>query len=189
MNAWTASELSRLDASEEVRLATARPDGALGRAVTIWVVRDGADVYVRAVGGREAGWFRAVQLTHEGQIRAGSLDKRVTLVEIDQKSERIDEAYLAKYGRRYPGIVPSIIAPPARSATLMVAPRDSAHHCGAGARAGAGQSRPFRPGCANRMAYASARSDDLRDRGRWLLPAARWAGGGHPSGRPCVLRA
>ena len=124
MNAWTASELSRIDASEEVRLTPARPDGSMRRLVTVWVVREGDDVYVRSVGGREAGWFRGVQLTHEGQIRAGSLDKSVRFVETDQMSDRIDDAYRAKYGRRYPGIVPSIVAPSARSATLKVVPRD-----------------------------------------------------------------
>jgi hypothetical protein len=34
-----------------------------------------------------------------------------------------DGAYVAKYGHRYTTIVPSIVAPQARAATLRLAPR------------------------------------------------------------------
>jgi hypothetical protein len=38
--------------------------------------------------------------------------------------EQIDAAYYTKYGRRYPTIVPSILAPQARAATLRLTPRE-----------------------------------------------------------------
>jgi hypothetical protein len=37
--------------------------------------------------------------------------------------DAIDAAYREKYGRRYPTIVPSIITPQARAATLRLVPR------------------------------------------------------------------
>jgi hypothetical protein len=42
----------------------------------------------------------------------------------DDGIEQIDAAYYTKYGRRYPAIVPSSLAPQARAATLGLTPRE-----------------------------------------------------------------
>jgi hypothetical protein len=39
--------------------------------------------------------------------------------------DRIDAAYQTKYGRRHPTIMPSIITPQAREATLKLLPRET----------------------------------------------------------------
>ncbi|HYB25892.1 MAG TPA: DUF2255 family protein, partial [Solirubrobacteraceae bacterium] len=57
-------------------------------------------------------------------IRAGGIEKDVSLVETDEAGEQIDAAYQTKYGPRYPTIVPSIVAPQARVATLKLTPRE-----------------------------------------------------------------
>jgi len=123
MGAWTSEELDEVGAAEELDLASARPDGTLRDPVTMWVVRDGDDLYVRSVNGRGSSWFRGAETRHEAHIRAGGIDKDVDLVEIDDMNDEIDTAYRAKYGRRYPSIVPSIVAPEARAATLKLMPR------------------------------------------------------------------
>ena len=89
----------------------------------MWVVRDGDDLYVRSVKGRGSSWFRGAQNRHEAHIRAGGVERDVTLVEIDDVDDELDTAYHTKYGRRYPSIVPSIVAPEARAATLKLVPR------------------------------------------------------------------
>ena len=124
MTAWTEDELARVDAGEELQLASVRPDGSLRRPVTMWVVREGDDVCVRSVNGRASPWFRGAQTRHSAHIRAGAVEKDVTLVESDEPVDRIDAAYQAKYGRRYPTIVPSIIAPQAGAAALKLVPQD-----------------------------------------------------------------
>jgi hypothetical protein len=48
----------------------------------------------------------------------------VGFVETGDRNEQIDAAYEAKYGRRYPSIVPSIVSEKARSATLKLVPAD-----------------------------------------------------------------
>jgi len=62
-------------------------------------------------------------MRHEARIHAGGVDKDVTLVAVGDVNERVDAAYRARYGRRYPAIVPSIVAPAARAATLKLVPR------------------------------------------------------------------
>ena len=52
MNAWTADELDKIAAAEELELAPAGRDGTLRKPVTIWVVRRDDDLYVRSVYGR-----------------------------------------------------------------------------------------------------------------------------------------
>ena len=125
MSGWAQIELDGIDAAQELTLASARGDGTLRRPVTMWVVRIGEDVYVRSVNGRGSAWFRGAQSQHEAQIRAGGIEKDVSLVETDEAGEPIDVAYQTKYGPRYPTIAPSIVAPQARAAALKLVPDDS----------------------------------------------------------------
>ena len=47
MNAWSDQELTTIGRAEELRVSSLRPDGTLRPYVTIWVVREGDDLYVR----------------------------------------------------------------------------------------------------------------------------------------------
>jgi hypothetical protein len=123
VSAWTADELGKIGNAEELEIATSRADGSLSRRVTIWVVRYGDDLYVRAVNGRDAAWFRGAQDRHEGRIEAGGVAKDVRLMETDELSDEIDAAYRAKYHRYASNIVESTTTPQARAATLQLVPR------------------------------------------------------------------
>jgi hypothetical protein len=123
MAGWTDDEVDTVGAAEELDLASVRRDGTLRSPVTMWVVRDGDDLYVRSVKGRGSSWFRGAQNRHEAHIRAGDVERDVTLVETNDVDDELDTAYHTKYGRRYPSIVPSIVAPEARAATLKLVPR------------------------------------------------------------------
>ena len=126
MAQWTDAELDRIDAAEELELASARRDGTLRNPVTIWVVRVGDDLYVRAVRGR-AGWFRGTQTRHEGHISVGGIEKDVTFaVETDPAiHRRIGDAYRAKYGHYPARYVDPVLTPEAVDATLKLIPRDA----------------------------------------------------------------
>lgn len=123
MDTWTSDELNRIEAVDELEIASLRHDGALRRPVTIWAVRLGGDLYVRSVNGRGAAWFRGAQDRHEGRIWAGGVEKDVRLVEIDDLNDAIDAAYRTKYRRYAASIVDSIVSPQARAATLKLTPR------------------------------------------------------------------
>ncbi len=124
MTTWTSEELTKINAVDELQIASLRLDGTLRKPVIIWVVRLGDDLYVRSVYGRTSAWFRGAQVRHEGHIRAGGVDKDVAFVEADPEiNDQIDAAYRTKYRRYAESIVNSIMSPEARSATIKLAPR------------------------------------------------------------------
>jgi hypothetical protein len=44
MTEWTSDELAKIEAADELQLASVRRDGTLRKPVTIWVVRHGDDL-------------------------------------------------------------------------------------------------------------------------------------------------
>jgi hypothetical protein len=123
MTAWTADELDKIDAADELEIASVRTDGTLRNRTTIWAVRHGDDLYVRSVNGRTGTWFRGAQDRHEARIQAGGVGKDVLLVETDDQGGEIDAAYRTKHRRYAAGIVGSVLTPEARAATLKLVPR------------------------------------------------------------------
>ncbi|MET9878926.1 DUF2255 family protein [Actinacidiphila glaucinigra] len=125
MTTWTKDELDRIEHADELSIAPRRDPGTLDPPTTIWVVRDGADLYVRAYRGRGGTWFRAALARHEGRISAGGVERDVTFVEVDDPAvhERLDAAYRGKYGRYSAEYVEPMVAGAARAATLKLVPR------------------------------------------------------------------
>lgn len=120
---WTSDELSNIDAAQELEIAPRRRNGTLRASVPIWVVRAGDDLYVRAAYGPRSGWHRVARATREGHIRAGGVEKDVTIEDADGAAyDQVDAAYRAKYGR-YASIVDGITDAQARSSTLRLVPR------------------------------------------------------------------
>jgi len=124
MRGWTNEQLTRLGAAEELEIASRRLDGTLRNPVTIWIVRDGDDLYVRSVNGRESAWFRGAQLRHAGRIQAGGVEAEVSFVEVAEQAslDRVDAAYRAKYRRYAASIIRRIVSPEARAATIKLVP-------------------------------------------------------------------
>ena len=124
MTKWTADELASIENADELQIAFQRPDGTLAAPRTIWVVRDGDDLYVRSVKGRTSGWFRGIQASHKGHVEAGGVSKDVTFVDADQGvGTELDSAYRTKYRRYAASIVNSELTPQARSAAIKLVPR------------------------------------------------------------------
>jgi hypothetical protein len=123
MAMWTSDELGTIGAAEELEIASVRRDGTLRHSVTIWVVRNGDDLYVRSVNGRTSSWFRGAQALHEGHIRAGGVEKDVVLVETDDVNDELDAEYRVKYRRYATSIIDHVTSPEARAATLKLVPR------------------------------------------------------------------
>jgi hypothetical protein len=124
MTTWTRDELDRIGTADELQINSIRRDSTLRKRVTIWAVRVGDDLYVRSAYGRGSSWFRAIQMRHEGHIRAGGIEKDVTVSDADPKlDEEIDAAYRTKYCRHGAQYVNMMVSLEARSATIKLAPR------------------------------------------------------------------
>lgn len=125
MTDWTRNDLERIGAAEELQLTTFKQDGTLCTPVTIWVVRVGDEVYVRAYRGHETAWLQHLRRRPEGRIVAGRVTKDVMLVDASSDevlSDEIDAAYQAKYRRYSATYVRPMIAPQARATTLKLVP-------------------------------------------------------------------
>jgi hypothetical protein len=122
MTTWTPDELTAIADADELQIAPRRDDGQLSKPVTIWVVRDGGNLYVRSYRGAGAAWFRGTQVRHEGHVQAGGVDKDVTFAaETDPGvNDQIDAAYRAKYGGPY---VDAMVTTEVRATTLKLVPR------------------------------------------------------------------
>jgi hypothetical protein len=119
---WTSDELRRIEAARELEISPQRRDGTLRKPVPIWTVRADDDVYVRAAYGPETGWYRVARRSHAGHVRAGGVEKDVTIEDADDAvNDQVDAAYRAKYG--HSSIVDGITNAQARSTTLKLVPR------------------------------------------------------------------
>ncbi len=126
MTTWTSDELGKIGDAEELEIASLRQDGTLRKSRTIWAVRQGNELYVRSVRGRNSDWFRGVVECHQGHIEAGGVHKDVTFEEIDTNQDiqnQLDAVYRTKYRRYAKNIVDSIVSTTAQSATLKLVPR------------------------------------------------------------------
>lgn len=119
---WTTQEAHEVTAADEVQIRTRRPDGSLRPPRTIWIVRDGDDVFIRSTNGRGADWFRHAVATGTGQLVSRSATHDVVFIEAhDADLDRVDAAYREEY-RSYASIVDHLQTPGPRAATLQVHP-------------------------------------------------------------------
>ena len=126
MASWTNDELNKIGKADELELSSLRGDGTLRSPVTMWVVRIGDGLYVRAVKGRSGPWFKGTQTRHEGRIQSGGVTKAVAFVdEADPAiNDQIDAAYRKKYGHYDRQYVDPCVTPAARAATLKLVPQE-----------------------------------------------------------------
>jgi hypothetical protein len=87
MSGWSSDDLDRIEAADELEIASVGRDGGLRKRTTIWVVRLGNDLFVLSVNGRAAAWFRGTQVRHEGRSSASGLTKDVTFVDAEATSK------------------------------------------------------------------------------------------------------
>lgn len=124
MAGWTSDELIKIGNAQELELASRRRDGTLRSPVTMWVVRDGDDLYVRSMRGRSGAWFRGIQTRHEGHIRTGGVARDVAFADVDPAlNGRIDAAYRSKYRQHGARVIGGVVNPESRAATIKLVPR------------------------------------------------------------------
>ena len=63
--------LQALDRADEVDIETSRGEGAAVHRVTIWIVVDGDNAYVRSVRGPSGRWYRELSANPKGALHVG----------------------------------------------------------------------------------------------------------------------
>lgn len=122
MSAWDPSTLDGIAGSSELTIAPLRADGETYREPTIiWFVVVDGELFARAFTGAKSHWFRAAMRQGRGQITVAGTTYDVEFAQGDPAlAERIDEAYLAKYGRsRYSE---PMLGPGAVETTALITP-------------------------------------------------------------------
>ncbi|TPI26581.1 DUF2255 family protein [Mesorhizobium sp. B3-2-1] len=120
---WHAEELSRIAATDDLRIAPFRSDGkTYGTLTWIWSVVVDGELYVRAYNGQSSRWYQAAKAQEAGRITAGGSTHEVALELVDDQgiTPRINEAYRRKYaGSPY---LTHMIGSRAQSATVRIVP-------------------------------------------------------------------
>ncbi|WP_181764524.1 DUF2255 family protein [Streptomyces albidus (ex Kaewkla and Franco 2022)] len=126
MPSWSSDQLSRIEGTDELQIQPQHADGTLRKPTTIWVIREGDEVFVRSYRGPDGLWLRTAQASHAGHIRCDGVDVDVDFTEIQDPglNDRIDSAYRTKYAH-LSDYVPSMTADPARATTLKLTPSES----------------------------------------------------------------
>ena len=123
---WSADELERIAAAEELRIAASRPDRTLSRKVPIWVVCRSGQVYVRTWYRRDNGWFGHAVDSQRARIHVPGLTADVAIEDVSggQAGLRaeVDAAYRAKYGRYDEKTVAQMVTDDAAATTLRLIP-------------------------------------------------------------------
>ncbi|MFJ8142881.1 DUF2255 family protein [Streptomyces sp. NPDC096013] len=124
MTHWTSDQLDSIERADELHIQPRRPDGRLRTPTTIWVVRDGDDLFVRSYNGPGGAWWRAAKANGAGHIRCGAVEQDVTFTPVTDPAlnDRIDDAYRTKYATAS-AYVPPMTADGARATTLKLTPR------------------------------------------------------------------
>jgi hypothetical protein len=123
---WTADELDRLAAEDEIHLGSVRRDGSIRPPVTMWMVTDGGAVYVRAVKGVAGPWYRHLRMTDRAHVTGAGVETQVVAEDASGDPElgrRLDAAYRQKYARYAAGTVRSVVTPAAKASTLRLIPQ------------------------------------------------------------------
>lgn len=124
MSAWSATELDAIGRTEEIEIASLRPDGMLHKPVIIGIARLDDGLYVRSAYGRTAAWYRGTEARHEGRIKAGGVEKDVTFEAVESVlHDAIDAAFRTKYQRHPVQYVNMVLTEEARFTTLRLNPR------------------------------------------------------------------
>jgi hypothetical protein len=124
--AWSPDELERIGTAEELQIAASRADETPRRAVPIWVVSVGGQVYVRTWYRRDSGWFGHAVTSRRARIRVPGLEAGIAIEDVgdDQAELRasVDAAYRAKYGRYGETTVDRMVSDDAAASTLRLIP-------------------------------------------------------------------
>ncbi|ANP71483.1 DUF2255 family protein [Cryobacterium arcticum] len=123
---WSAEELELVDRAAELQIASRRADRSIRPFVTVWMVRVGADVYVRSGAGYGgvSRWLPRARDAGRGLVRIEDHVSPAVFSSVhpdDPVHDEIDGAYVRKYGGSF-----GMTNPATRAHTLLITPSPDA---------------------------------------------------------------
>ena len=123
MATWSADELQRIAATDDLHVSPFPADGVTyGTPTWIWSVVVDDQLYVRAYYGRASRWYRSAMIQRAGRIAAAGGLWEVTF---EAASEDLNDVIDAAYRQKYAGdpYLSHMIGSTARAATVRISPR------------------------------------------------------------------
>jgi hypothetical protein len=116
--------LQALDRAAEIDIETSRGEGAPVHRVTIWIVVDGDEAFVRSVRGSSGRWYRELSANPRGAIHVTG--RRLSIeaepaTDADSVS-RVSDALKRKYEQRWPGPLAGMLREQVLPTTMRVKP-------------------------------------------------------------------
>lgn len=124
MKAFSPADLARLRREAEVRIEPAAQDRERPTKPIIWVVTDDGGVFVRSYLGARGRWYQRLRRNPQATLHLGRkrLSVRARAVTGATLNKRVDDAYLRKYGKRWPNETTAMLKPNVRRTTLRLIP-------------------------------------------------------------------
>ncbi|WP_138418819.1 DUF2255 family protein [Sinomonas gamaensis] len=124
MSSWSAEDIERIAASDDLHIAPFRPDGTTGTPTWIWSVVVNGRLFVRAWNGTRSRWYQAAMTHRGGQITVAGTTYNARFHPADPAlAELIDAAYRAKYAAS--SYLPPMVSPGPQAATVEITPRST----------------------------------------------------------------
>lgn len=123
MTTWSASDIDRIAATDDLHIAPFRDDGVTyGTPTWIWSVVVDGRLFVRAWNGVRSRWYLSAVAQRAGRIFAAGDTFEVEFAPADTRfQDQIDAAYRKKYaGSAY---LPPMVGSGPQSATIEISPR------------------------------------------------------------------
>ena len=116
-----------LERTDEVQIEPRSPDGRRTKPVTIWVVVDAGEVYVRSYRGVNGRWYRALRQQPMGVLHVDGREIPFRAVHIDDPATiaRVSEAFRRKYEGRWPQETADMLKDEVLGTTLRLEPVSS----------------------------------------------------------------
>ena len=116
--------LQTLDRTAEIDIETSRGEGAPVHRVTIWIVVDGDDAFVRSVRGPSGRWYRELSANPRGALHVNG---RRLAIEAEPATDadsvsRVSDALKRKYEQRWPGPLAGMLREQVLPTTMRVKP-------------------------------------------------------------------
>jgi hypothetical protein len=116
--------LRLIDQTDEVQIEPRSSDGSPGKPVTIWIVVDGSDVFVRSYRGANGRWYQSLMKHPQGVLHVAEQQIPFRAIQVSDREsiDRVSQAFQRKYGSKWPQETAEMLRDEVLGTTLRLEP-------------------------------------------------------------------